>query len=152
MSTSRRLRRTAALSVVSALALGATAEAASAAPFDLTTGTQITSGRAHGSGSVAFTAPRTVKIAARIDDLCAAGRKGDGYGAYIEFRVNFVGGGSATTADRDIAGCTGAGKAVRLYKTFPRQVRDVRVTVFEGKDLGGGEIRVADTARTTVAP
>lgn len=149
-STRSRLRRTAVASVVSVLGLGAGAEAASAASFDLLTGTKITSGRAHGWGSLSFPDPKIVKVSAKLNDQCSTDRKGDGYGAYMEFRVNFVGGGYATKTYSDERRCTAGAKGVAFKTKFPKKVKSVGVTVIELDQLGGGKVRAGDAAQRLI--
>lgn len=146
-----RLRRTAVVGIVSGLALGAGAQAASAASFDLLTGTQITSGRAHGWGSLTFPNARTVRFSGKLNDQCAAGRKGDGYGAYMEFRVNFAGGGYATKTYSDERTCKAAAKGVAFATKFPKKVKSVGVTVIELDRVAGGGFRAGDAAQKLIA-
>jgi hypothetical protein len=144
---SRSRRRTCMTALAASLvALGASGTAAGAAQakaFDLWTGTAITPGKAHGYGSVSFIAARKVRVAGHINDICPA----DGYGAYIEFKVNFVGGGYATTVRKDTAKCGGAAKAFRFTTPrFPRRVKSVGVTVIELDNQPGGVVP-GDAAR-----
>lgn len=146
-----RLCRTALVSAVSVLALGAGAQAASAASFDLLTGTQLTSGRAHGWGTLTFPNAKTVKFSGKLNDQCSAARKGDGYGAYLEFRVDFAGGGQATKVYSDERTCKAAAKGVAFTTRFPKKVKSVGVTVIELDRLPGGQVRAGDAARKLIA-
>jgi hypothetical protein len=138
-----------------ALAAGAFAAVAAAAPasasaakgFNLTTGTSITKGKAHGAGSIAFIGPQRVRITGRINDLCP----GDGYGAYIEFKINFKGGGYATRVISDQRKCE-AKAPKRFAFTTPRfghRVKSVGVTVIELDQQPGGAVP-GDAARKLI--
>jgi hypothetical protein len=140
----RRSRLTALAACALALAAsGTVAEAAQAKAFDLWTSTSLTPGRAHGYGQVTFITNRRVRVSGHINDICPA----DGYGAYVELKVNFVGGGYATTVRSDTATCGGGAKGYRFTTPrFPRRVKSVGVTVIE-LDNDNGQITPGDAAR-----
>ncbi len=79
----------------------------------------------------------------RINDICPA----DGYGAYIEFKVNFVGGGYGRTVRQDTATCGGAAKrfSFKTPKT-KHKIKSVGVTVIE-LDNQNGVLTPGDAAR-----
>lgn len=132
-----------ATSVLALAASGTAAEAAQAKAFDLSTGTAVTPGKAHGYGSVTFLGPRRAKIAGKIDDICPK----DGYGAYIEFKMNFAGGGYARTVRQDTAKCGGAAKSFSFTTpSFKKHVVSVGVTVIE-LDNNNGALTPGDAAR-----
>ncbi len=132
-----------AVSAAALAASGTAAEAAQAKAFDLWTGTALTKGKAHGYGQVSFVSARKVKVSGYINDICP----GDGYGAYIEFKMNFVGGGYATTVRSDTATCGKPRQAFSFTSPrFPRRVKSVGVTVIE-LDNDNGQITPGDAAR-----
>lgn len=141
------MRNRTTLLTATAVALLATGSAgaatASARSFDLTTAKGANGGQAHGYGSVAFVAPRKVAIRGRINDMCPK----DGYGAYIEFKVNFRGGGYATVVRKDTTTCkTAHGVGYSLTQAFPKRVASVGVTVIELDQKSGGVVP-GDAAR-----
>ncbi len=148
LTTPRSL--TAAVLGAAALAGAATgaspATAAGGKAFDLTTAAGANGGRAHGYGTVTFLAPKRVRISGRINDMCPK----DGYGAYIEFKVNFVGGGYGTTVRSDQTKCdTAHGVGYRFTSSFPRKVKSVGVTVIEIDQTANGP-RYGDAARKLI--
>ncbi|WP_354698308.1 hypothetical protein DSM112329_03980 [Paraconexibacter sp. AEG42_29] len=147
LETRRTAIATAALVAAVAAAAGTTgAAAAGGKPFDLTTAKGGNGGQAHGYGKIAFSGPKKVKVTGRINDMCP----GDGYGAYIEFKVNFVGGGYGTTVRSDEKKCKARnGVGYSFTKSFPRKVKSVGVTVIE-LDRATGGTRVGDAARVLV--
>ena len=84
-----------------ALCSAAFAGPAMAKSYNLTVGTSATPGKANAKGSVTFPSAKQFKVTGTVRDICPA----DGYGAYIEFRVNFAGGGYATNLRKDTTGC-----------------------------------------------
>lgn len=145
-TTSRTQLTTTAVAAALGLAGTAGAATASAKSFDLTTAKGANGGQAHGYGSVRFTAPKTVKVSGHVNDLCPK----DGYGAYIEFKVNFVGGGYGTTVRKDTNTCKHAAVGFDFTKSFSRKVASVGVTVIE-LDNVNGSFRVGDAARVLLA-
>lgn len=142
-----RSRTTTALALgVATLALTTGAQAASAKGFDLVAGTAVTPGSARAAGSVTFPGAKVVKMTGKLNDRCPK----DGYGAYIEFKVNFVGGGYGTKTFSDTRTCGAAAKSIAFKKTFPRKIKSVGVTVIELDQLGGGQVRAGDAARTVI--
>jgi hypothetical protein len=128
-----------------AIALACGALAVSAGPaaagatkhFDLTAGTAQTKGKARGVGNVTFLGPQRVKIAGRINDICPA----DGYGAYIEFKLNFKGGGYATRVISDQRKCEASPKSFSFTTPkFGHRVKSVGVTVIELDQQPGGAV------------
>jgi hypothetical protein len=144
-------RKTAALALAAgALGAGAIAAApATAGPtkgFKLTTGTSATPGKAKGVGTVEFLGPQRVKIAGRVNDICP----GDGYGAYIEFKLNFKGGGYATRVISDQRKCKAAAKTFSFTTPkFGKRVKSVGVTVIELDQQSGGAVP-GDAARKLI--
>ena len=137
-----------------ALAAGAFATVAAAAPatagaakgFNLTTGTSITKGKARGVGTIAFVGPQRVRIAGRVNDICP----GDGYGAYIEFKLNFKGGGYATRVISDQRKCEAKPKGFAFTTPkFGHRVKSVGVTVIELDQRSGGPVP-GDAARKLI--
>lgn len=144
-TTKTRTLLTSAATAAALAAGGTTAATASAAKaFDLTTAKGANGGRAHGYGSVSFLAPRRIGVSGRINDMCPK----DGYGAYIEFKVNFAGGGYATVVKKDTSKCdtNPHGVAYSFTKAFPRRVVSVGVTVIELDQQPGGLVP-GDAAR-----
>jgi len=129
---------------VVALGSATFASAAEAKTFNLTAGAGVTNGKAHGKGTVKFVAAKRVRIQGTIDDICPK----DGYGAYIEFKVNLAGGGYGTIVKRDTRKCEP--KAPVRYdfaQSFPRRVVSVGVTVIEiDADTG----KIGDAARKLI--
>jgi hypothetical protein len=142
---------------LTAAALGATllaggaigtgsATAAGGKAFDLYTAAGANHGRAHGYGKISFVAPKSVKISGRINDLCP----GDGFGSYIEFKVNFVGGGYGTTVRSDRTKCSTAhGVGYSFTSSFPRKVKSVGITVIEIDQTSRGPV-YGDAARKLI--
>ena len=122
---------------------------ASAGPkksFNLTTGTAATKGKARGVGTVDFIGPQRVKIAGRVNDICP----GDGYGAYIEFKLNFKGGGYATRVISDQRKCEASAKTFSFTTPkFGKRVKSVGVTVIELDQQPGGAVP-GDAARKLI--
>lgn len=145
-TSSRTLLTTTAVAAALGLAGTAGAASASAKAFDLTTAKGANGGQAHGYGSVRFTAPKTVRLSGHINDLCPK----DGFGAYIEFKVNFVGGGYGTTVRKDTQTCKNPAVAFDFTKRFARKVKSVGVTVIE-LDSVNGSFRVGDAARVLLS-
>ena len=125
----------------------APATAGAAKGFNLTTGTSITKGKAHGVGSIAFVGPQRVRITGSINDICP----GDGYGAYIEFKLNFKGGGYATRVISDQRKCEAKAPKRFAFTTpkFGHRVKSVGVTVIELDQQPGGAVP-GDAARKLV--
>src|SRR4051812_21961583 len=144
ISTARKT----AICVLAAGALAAAAPASAATKgFDLTTGTSATKGQAHGYGTVDFIGPQRVKVAGKINDICPA----DGYGAYIEFKFNFKGGGYATRVISDQRKCE-VKKAKAFAFTTPKfghNIKSVGVTVIELDKQPGGLVP-GDAARKLI--
>jgi hypothetical protein len=92
---------------------------------------------------VTFLSKTRAKIAGHINDICPK----DGYGAYIEFKVNFVGGGYGRTVRQDTATCGGAAKrfSFKTPKTS-HKIKSVGVTVIE-LDYQNGVLTPGDAAR-----
>jgi hypothetical protein len=139
---------------ITAIALAAGALAVTAGPasagatkhFDLTTGTAQTPGKARGVGNVTFLGPQRLKIAGRVNDICPA----DGYGAYIEFKLNFRGGGYATRVISDQRKCEAKPKTFSFTTPkFGHRVKSVGVTVIELDQQSGGAIP-GDAARKLI--
>ena len=146
LMTSAARKTTACALAVGALAAAAPATASAAKGFDLTTGKSITPGQAHGYGSVAFIAPQRVKVAGHINDICPK----DGYGAYIEFKMNFVGGGYATRVISDQRKCQAKAKAFSFTTPkFGHKIKSVGVTVIELDQQPGGVVP-GDAARKLI--
>jgi hypothetical protein len=129
-----------------ALAAAAPATASAAKGFDLTTGTSATPGQARGVGTVAFVSSQRVKIRGSINDICPK----DGYGAYIEFKINFAGGGYATRVISDQRKCAAKPKPFAFTTPkFGHRVKSVGVTVIELDQQPGGAVP-GDAARKLV--
>lgn len=142
MNTTARLT-TIALS--SAALLASSAGIAEAKGFDLWTSTAATKGRAHGYGSLTFPNAKTVKVNGKINDICPA----DGFGAYIEFKVNFSGGGYGVKRYADRQTCKKGAVPFAFTQAFTKKVKSVGVTVIELDDKGG-TMRVGDAKRTLI--
>src|SRR6476620_9418676 len=74
----------AALTTAAFLVLAGSAQAKG---YDLTTGTAVTKGNANAAGTVTFPTAKSFHVKGTGNDICPK----DGYGAYIEFKINFVG-------------------------------------------------------------
>jgi hypothetical protein len=143
--TSATKKTTACAIAAGALLAAAPATAGAAKSFDLTTGTAATPGKARGVGTVAFVGPQRVRITGRINDICPA----DGYGAYIEFKLNFRGGGYATRVISDQRKCEAKPKTFAFTTPkFGHRVKSVGVTVIE-LDHDHGDA-VGDAARKLI--
>ena len=129
--------RTKAMATVAMAAVCSTGFAASADAkgYDLWTATKITDGKAHGYGNVTFPAAKRFHVKGRINDIC----DGDGYGAYIEFKINFRGGGYARNLRKDTEGCKAGGKGYEFGHKFPKRIKSVGITVAE-IDADTGEL------------
>lgn len=112
---------------IAGLACVASADAAQAASYNLNTGTQVTKGKANAKGTVTFPGPKRVKVSGTVNDICPK----DGYGAYIEFKVNFVGGGYATSTYKDTDKCKAKANHYAFNRAFPKRVKSVGVTLIE---------------------
>jgi hypothetical protein len=147
MRTSTRARTATAALIAATVAAGSTgAAAAGAKSFDLTTAKGANKGQAHGYGDITFTGPKKVKITGRINDICPK----DGFGAYVEFKVNFVGGGYGTTVRSDTTKCgTAHGVAFNAGGSFPRKIKSVGVTVIEIDNTSSGQV-FGDAARKLI--
>ena len=144
-------KKTTAL-VLAASALGGAgvaavpATASAAKRFDLTTGTSATPGKARGAGSVGFVGTQQVTIRGSINDICPK----DGYGAYIEFKINFKGGGYATRVISDQRKCAEKPKSFSFTTPkFGHRVKSVGVTVIELDQQPGGAVP-GDAARKLI--
>jgi hypothetical protein len=136
----------AAGALVSAGIAAGPASAGAAKHFDLTTGTTQTKGKARGVGTVEFVGPQRVAIRGRINDICPA----DGYGAYIEFKLNFVGGGYARRVVSDQRKCEASPKTFSFTTPrFGHRVKSVGVTVIELDQQPGGVVP-GDAARKLI--
>ncbi len=112
---------------VAGLCSAAFAGPASAKPYNLTVGTSATPGKANAKGSVTFPSAKQFKVTGTVRDICPA----DGYGAYIEFRVNFAGGGYGTNIRKDTTGCKDGATKYSLGRKFSRKIVSVGVTLIE---------------------
>jgi len=148
MSFHLPMTKTAALALtVGGLAALAPASAVAAVKgFDLTAGTTATPGNARGVGTVNFLGPQRVAVKGTINDICPK----DGYGAYVEFKFNFKGGGYATRVVSDQRKCKAKPKAFAFTTPkFGHRVVSVGVTVIEIDQAAGGD-RIGDAARQLV--
>lgn len=139
-------RRAALLTSTGFIAVSGAAFAAPAAhakSFSLSVGTSVTKGKASASGSVTFPTAKKVVVRGKVRDICPK----DGYGAYIEFKVNFVGGGYGTNVRKDTTGCGDGAVSYSFTKRFARKVRSVGVTLIE-IDADSGA--VGDAARKLI--
>ncbi len=132
-----------ACAAIAVLASAAFADAAQAASYNLTAGAQVTKGKAHAKGTVTFPAAKRVKVSGTVNDICPA----DGYGAYIEFKVNFVGGGYATSVYRDTDKCKAKANKYAFNRAFPKRVKSVGVTLIE---IDADTDKVGDAARKLI--
>ena len=122
------------------LMIAGTAEAKG---FSLTTGTTYTKGKAHAAGNVTFPTAKKFHVTGTVDDLCPK----DGYGAYIEFKINFVGGGYATTTRKDTSTCKGAAKHYNFGRGFSHKIKSVGVTLIE---IDADTNKIGDAARKLI--
>jgi hypothetical protein len=124
-----------------------TSAVAAAKGFDLTAGTAATKGNARGVGTVDFLGPQKVRVQGTINDICPK----DGYGAYIEFKFNFKGGGYATRVISDQRKCKAAPKHFAFTTPkFGHRVMNVGVTVIELDQTSGGSVP-GDAARVLIS-
>lgn len=125
---------------VAFLLLAGTAEAKS---FSLTTGTTYTKGTASASGTVTFPSAKRVQVKGKVNDICPK----DGYGAYIEFKINFVGGGYARTVRKDTDTCKQPANRYSFGRSFSRKIKSVGVTLIE---IDADTNAVGDAARKLI--
>ena len=84
-----------------------------------------------------------MKVTGIVDDICPK----DGYGAYVEFKVNFVGGGYGTNVRRDTKGCGAGATSYTFARKFSRRVKSVGVTLIE---IDADTDRIGDAARKLI--
>lgn len=146
LSLSSTTKTTTVALAVGALAAIAPASALAAKGFDLTTSTAATPGQARGVGTVDFLGPQRVHVKGTINDICPK----DGYGAYIEFKMNFKGGGYATRVISDQRKCKASPKGFDFTTPkFGHRVVSVGVTVIEIDQRPGGDVP-GDAARKLI--
>ena len=147
MTSRTRTAKTTALALgIGALTAIAPASALAAQGFDLTTGTTQTPGKARGVGTVEFLGAQRLHVKGTINDICPK----DGYGAYIEFKLNFKGGGYATRVISDQRKCKAAAKSFSFTTPkFGHRIKSVGVTVIELDQQPGGAVP-GDAARKLI--
>jgi hypothetical protein len=128
---------------VAALCSAAFASPAMAKSYNLNAGTATTKGKANAKGNVTFPSAKRFKVTGTVRDICPK----DGYGAYIEFKVNFVGGGYATDVRKDTTGCKDAATSYSLAHTFKRKIKSVGVTLIE---IDADTDAIGDAARKLI--
>ena len=111
--------------------------------YNLNAGTAATKGKANAKGSVTFPSAKKFKVTGTVRDICPK----DGYGAYIEFKVNFAGGGYATDVRKDTTGCKDAATKYTVAHTFKRKIVSVGVTLIE---IDADTDAVGDAARKLI--
>jgi hypothetical protein len=130
----------AALAGAAVLLCAGTAEAKG---YKLATGTTYTKGKARASGNVTFPSAKRFHVKGTVDDICPK----DGYGAYIEFKINFVGGGYARTVREDTDTCKQAANHYNFGRGFSRRIKSVGVTLIE---IDADTNAVGDAARKLI--
>ena len=90
-----------------------------------------------------FPSAKKFKVTGTVRDICPK----DGYGAYIEFKVNFAGGGYATDVRKDTTGCKDAATSYTLAHTFKRKIVSVGVTLIE---IDADTDAIGDAARKLI--
>jgi hypothetical protein len=130
----------AALAGAAVLLCAGTAEAKT---YKLATGTTYTKGKARASGNITFPSAKRFHVKGSVDDICPK----DGYGAYIEFKINFAGGGYARTVRKDTDTCKKRANHYDFGRGFSRKIKSVGVTLIE---IDADTNAVGDAARKLV--
>ena len=119
------------------------AASAEAKTYSLRTGTTYTKGTASASGTVTFPSAKRFHVKGTVNDICPK----DGYGAYIEFKINFVGGGYARTVRKDTDTCKEPANSYNFGRGFARKIKSVGVTLIE---IDADTNAVGDAARKLI--
>jgi hypothetical protein len=119
------------------------AGSAQAKGYNLTTGTAVTKGKANAAGTVTFPTAKSFHVKGTVNDLCPK----DGYGAYIEFKINFVGGGYARTVRKDTDKCKAAANHYNFGRGFSHKIKSIGVTLIE---IDADTDAIGDAARKLI--
>lgn len=145
----RRIARWSGVASLSAVLLAGTSllPAQAAQGFTVATDGSDTDGSAHATGQLTFSGRHTIAVYSEVWDACP----GDGDGAYLAWGVRFTDGYGVSpyyenAFNKDINGC-GNGRSKKLVdKTWPREVYDVRLCVFE-VDADLDDVKAMDCSR-----